>query len=79
MVFHERSSSVPADFAEHNAGDAYGALLFLLVDMAGANTSTPSGEGNPATSIIDVYGVQYDNRVTSYASCDVIPGSTNFR
>jgi hypothetical protein len=56
-----------------------GALFFLLVDMAGANFSTPSGEGNPATSVVDQYTLLYDNRISGYASCDVVPGSTNYR
>jgi hypothetical protein len=68
----------PKDLAEHNAGDAFGAIFFLLVDMAGANFSTPSGEGNPATGLVDGYDVTYDKRTTSYASCDQRVGSTDF-
>jgi hypothetical protein len=47
--------------------------------MAGANQTTPSGEGNPATSTITKYEVQYDKRVESYASCDLIVGSTEYK
>jgi hypothetical protein len=79
VVYHERSSSFPAGLAEHNAGDELGALFFLLVDMAGANFSTPSGEGNPATGIVDQSTVQFDKRVSSYASCDEIVGSTIYQ
>jgi hypothetical protein len=77
-VYHERSA-YPANLAEHNAGDRLGAILFLLVDMAGANFSTPSGEGNPATGLVDEYQVVIDKRTTSYASCDQQVGGTTFR
>jgi hypothetical protein len=63
---------------EHNAGDLLGTVFFLLVDMAGANFSTPSGEGNPATDLVDEYIVTVDNRTTSYASCDLRAGGTDF-
>jgi hypothetical protein len=78
-VYHERAAGFPQDLAEHNAGDAFGAMFFLLVDFAGANQTTPSGEGNPATSTITRYTVEYDARVESYASCDLIVGSTEYK
>lgn len=57
-----------------------GSLFYILVDMAGANQSTPSGEGDPTTNLVTEYQVEYDNRTTGYASCDLIPdSSTDFK
>ena len=78
-MYHERREDFPQDLAEHNAGDALGTVLFLLVDMAGANQSTPSGEGDPSTAVLTEYTVQYDSRVTGYASCDLVVGSADYR
>jgi hypothetical protein len=78
-VYRERRKDYPADLGEHNAADSLGALFFILVDMAGANFSTPSGEGNPAVSLITQYDIQYDKRTTSYASCDLMTGSTVYK
>jgi hypothetical protein len=49
-------------------------VLFLLVDMGGAKTPTPSGEGDPSKDLITSYEMVLDKRFTGYSSCDAYNG-----
>jgi hypothetical protein len=78
-VYRERAAGTSLDLANRNAASILGAMLFMLVDMAGANQTTPSGEADPSTALLTQFQVQYDSRTTGYASCDQVVGSVQFR
>jgi hypothetical protein len=73
MTVYRQHSPSDTVLAERNGADVLGMILFLLVDISGG--STPSQEGDPATSLVSQFSVQYDKRDTGYSSCDKTYGA----
>jgi hypothetical protein len=68
-AYRKRAAGTSLDLANGNAASVLGTTFFMLVDMAGANQTTPLGEANPLSSLLTQFQVQCDLRTTGYASC----------